>query len=104
MALTILVYEAGAQGHIAAAFTEDHGSPGGDSPQPIEEDSSGCQPSRMELGIATGEIDRIAGPRRRLISQRREENDLGTGFAPSVDLAGINEAIGCITGHGDALA
>ena len=58
----------------------------------------------MELGIATGEIDRIATRRRRLISQRREELDLGPGTAPGIELAGIGKGKSSIAGHRDALS
>src|SRR5262249_32321397 len=57
----------------------------------------------MELRIAPGKIDRITARRRRLIGKRREECDLGAGPVPSIELAGIDEGIGGVAGHGDAL-
>src|SRR5437660_1468632 len=55
----------------------------GEGPQAIAEAVRRREPARMQLGIAAGQPAGIAIGARRLVGQRRERHDLGTGRAPT---------------------
>ena len=91
------------QQHHAAAFCPHRFASGGMRTQGIAQGVVGAQGVGMQLGVATGQPDGIARGQHG-IGQRREKHHLGPQGLQGVDVGLVDEAQGCIAGHGHGAA
>ena len=103
VALSGSVLEALAEHHVAAAFAVDR-TCFGEPPQSRCKCQRGREHIRVQFRIAAGQPAAIGVFRRRLVGERRERQNFGTGVAPGIDDVRIDETEGAIAGERDALA
>ena len=92
-----------AEHHVAAALAVDR--PGrGKRPEPLLEAARRRKRAGMKLGIAARQPAAVAAFGRRLIGERREGDDLGTGLPPAGEHMRIDEGERRVACERDAVA